>query len=82
MSYNLEFVTKFIRNSELSSCSHHWSDVLIKTLETGHNYVEDYMDEARRIALKCGVSINNQTDIPDKVWDFVYDKLEIDKKVN
>ena len=80
MSYNLQFVTKFIHNSELSSCRHHWSSILIKTLESGHNYVEDYMDEVKRIALKCGVSFKRQTDIPDKIWDFVYDKLMIEKK--
>lgn len=82
MSYNLEFVTKFIRNSELSSCSHHWSDILIKTLETGHNYVEEYIEEVKRIALKCGVEFKNLVDIPDKIWDFVFDRLEIEKKVN
>ena len=80
LNYNLEFVVKFIRNSKLSSCKHHWSDILIKTLETGHDYVDDYMEEAKRIALKCGVSVNKQSDIPDKVWDFVYDKLIISKK--
>lgn len=77
MSYNLEFVTKFIRNSELSDCPHHWSDILIKTLETGHNYVDEYIEEVKRIALKCNVEFKKMADIPDKIWDFVFDKLEI-----
>ena len=76
MNYNLEYVTKFIRNSDLSTCKHHWCDVLIKTLETGHNYVDEYVDGVKEIALKCGISINKQTDIPDKVWDYVYDKIK------
>lgn len=80
MGYNLEYVSKFIRNSDLSLCKYHWSDVLIKTLETGHNYVEDYTDSAKKIAVKCGVDVKTLNDIPDKVWDFVYDKLEILKK--
>ena len=75
MSYNLEFVTKFIRNSELSDCPHHWSDILIKTLETGHNYVDEYIEEVKRIALKCNVEFKKMADIPSKIWDFVFEKL-------
>lgn len=82
MSYNLEYVLKFIRNSELYECPRHWGDILIKTLESGHNYVQEYIDEVNRIALKCGVKFKNLADIPDKVWDFVFDKLENKKKVN
>ena len=75
MSYSLEFVTKFIRNSELSDCPHHWADILIKTLETGHNYVDEYIEDVKRVALKCDIKFENMAEIPDKVWDFVYEKL-------
>lgn len=80
MSYNLEYVTKFIRNSDLSLCKYHWADVLIKTLETGHNYVEDYTNLAHQVAAKCGIAVKSFGDIPAKVWDFAYDKLDKVKK--
>ena len=80
MNYNIDFVIKFIRNSDLSTCKHNWADVLIKTLETGHDYVDEYMDLARDVSVKCGINVNTLDDIPDKVWEYVCDKLEIVKK--
>ncbi len=75
MNYNLDYVSKFIRNSDLSDCKYHWSEILIKTLQSGHNYVEEYIESAKNVASKCDIVINDLGDIPDKVWDFVYDKL-------
>ena len=80
MNYNLEYVVKFINNSDLSDCKYHWCDVLIKTIETGHNFVEDYIDVAKDVSKKCGVDVKNISDIPSKVWDFVYDKIIFNKK--
>lgn len=80
MSYNLEYVFKYICNSDLAKCKYHWSDVLIRTLSTGHNYVEDYINFAREVSSKCGVSASNLSDIPSKVWDYCYEKLEISNK--
>ena len=77
MSYNLEYVVKFIRNSDLSCCKYNWMDVLIMTLESGHNYVEDYIDGVKNVAKKCGVDVKNMCDIPSKVWDFVFDKIKV-----
>lgn len=82
MTYNLEYVSKFIRNSDLSTCKYHWDQVLIKTLFTGHNYVEDYTCLVKEVAKKCNIDVKVFSDIPDKVWDYVYHKLEIEKKVN
>ena len=83
IGYNLEYVCKFIRNSDLASCKYHWSDILVKTLSSGHNYVEDYMNGVKEIASRCGVFVNGYSDIPDSVWEYVYDKLDIsEKKVN
>ena len=80
MNYKLEYVCNFIRNSDLSTCRFHWSDVLIRTLETGHNYVEDYINLAKDVSKKCGIVVNTFNDIPDKVWDYVYNKLDIIEK--
>lgn len=80
MAYNLEYVVKFIRNSDLSGCKYHWADVLIKTLSTGHNYVEDYINLAKAVANKCGVDVRNYGNIPSKVWEYAYNKLDIIKK--
>ena len=75
MKYNLEYVLKYIDNSDLASCKFHWSEVLKKNLSSGHNYVEDYINMARDVASKCGVDVKSLGDIPSKVWDYVYDKL-------
>ena len=75
MKYNMEYVLKFIDNSDLSHCKYHWSDVLKMTLSSGHNYVEDYINFARDVSLKCGIHIKSLCDVPSKVWDYVYDKL-------
>ncbi len=80
MNYNLEYVIKFIRNSDLSGCKYHWDDVLIKTLSTGHNYVEDYINFAKDVAKKCNVDVKTLGDIPAKIWDYVYNKLDIVEK--
>ena len=80
MSYNYDYVIKFIHNSDLSTCKYHWDEVLIKTLSTGHNYVEDYTNLVREIAKKCGIDVKTLADIPDKVWEYVYDKLDIGEK--
>lgn len=75
MSYNLEYVLKFIDNSDLSKCKFHWSDILKKTLSSGHSFVEDYTNAAVEVAKKCGVGVTALSDIPSKVWDYVYDKI-------
>lgn len=80
MDYNIDYVSKFIRNSDLYECRYHWADVLIKTLETGHNYVEDYINFSREVAKKCGVNVRTLSDIPGKVWDYSYNKLDIIEK--
>lgn len=76
MNYNLEYVNKFIHNSDLSGCKYHWDEVLIKTLSNGHNYVEDYINMAKEVSKKCGVDYKTLKDIPSKVWEFVYDKID------
>lgn len=80
MNYNLEYVIKYIRNSDLSNCKYHWSDVLIKTLKSGHDYVEDYVNGAKKVSVKCGIDVKSLADVPAKVWDFVYDRLDKFKK--
>ena len=80
MNYNLEYVVKFIRNSDLSTCKYHWDEVLIKTLETGHNYVEDYINFSKEVAKKCGIDVRDLSDIPDKVWYYACNKLDIIEK--
>lgn len=80
MSYNLDYVCDFIRNSDLSTCKFHWSDILIRTLETGHNYVEDYINLAKDISKKCGIDVKTYSDIPTKVWEYTYNKLNIIEK--
>ena len=83
MSYNLEYVIKFIRNSGLSTCRVHWSDVIIKTLETGHDYIDDYINNARRVAKKNGIDGEYLPNISDKIWDYVFNNLDkIVKKSN
>ena len=34
----------------------------------------------REIAKKCGIDVKTLSDIPDKVWEYVYDKLDIGEK--
>ena len=75
MSYNLEYVMKFIDNSDLSKCKFHWSDILKKTLSTGHNYVEDYTNGAIEVSKKCDIEVKKLSDVPSKVWDYVYEKI-------
>ena len=83
LNYNLEYVIKYIRNSDLSTCSKHWCDVLVKTIESGHDYVSDYMDNVRRVAIENGFDGKYLPNIPDKVWDYVYINLDkIAKKDN
>jgi len=85
ISYNLEYVTKFIRNSDLQLCKLHWCDVLINTLESGHNYVDDYLNNVKKLASGFGIDCNNLDNIPVKVWDYVYNNFKFeksDKKVN
>lgn len=76
MNYNLEYVVKFIRNSDLASCKIHWADILIKTLESGHDYVDDYINKARLVASKNGYDGKYLMNIPVKVWDYVYNNLD------
>lgn len=75
LNYNLEYVIKFICNSDLSKCKYHWSDILIKTLSSGHNYVEDYINMAKDVASRCDIDVKSLRDIPDKVWNYVYEKI-------
>ena len=80
MNYNLEYVIKFIRNSDLSDCKYNWDEVLVKTLSTGHNYVEDYTNLAKDVSRKCGIDVKSLDDIPEKVWQYVCEKLDIIEK--
>lgn len=85
MDYNLEYVVKFIRNSDLRLSKLHWCDILIKTLETGHNYVEDYVNIVKKIASDSGIDSRNLENIPVNIWDYVYNNFKFkksDKKVN
>ena len=77
MNYDLDFVCDTIRHSLLSTCKYHWDDILIKTLRTGHNYVEDYTNLAKEVSKKCGIDVSSYSVIPDKVWDYAYNKLNI-----
>ena len=80
MNYDLDFVCDTIRHSLLSTCKYHWDDILIKTLKTGHNYVEDYTNLAKEVSKKCGIDVSSYSVIPDKVWDYAYNKLNIVEK--
>ena len=80
MNYNLDYVIKYISNSDLSKCKYHWSDILIKTLKTGSDYIDCYVESSKKVAIKCGIDVKNLSDIPSKVWDFVYDRLDKFKK--
>ena len=66
---------KYIDNSDLSKCKFHWSDILKKTLSTGHNYVEDYTNGAIEVSKKCDIDVKKLSDVPSKVWDYVYEKI-------
>jgi putative phosphoesterase len=81
MDYNFSNVVNHICNSDLSKCKYHWSDIIIKTIMTGHNYVEDYVNGVIDVSKKCGVNVVNMTDIPSKVWDYVYDKINSSENV-
>ena len=76
MNYNLEYVVKFIRNSDLASCKIHWADVLVRTLVSGHDYIDDYINIARRVASSNGFDGKYLGNIPNKVWDYVYNNLD------
>lgn len=85
MEYNLEYIIKFIKNSDLQLCKIHWCDIIIKTLQTGYDYVDTYIDNAKRICINSGIDVSNLDNIPLKVWDYVYDNLnsgEYSKNVN
>lgn len=85
MDYNLEYVINFIKNSDLKLCKLHWCDILIRTLQTGHNYVEDYVGGVKKIASSSGIDTSDFDNIPVKVWDYVYNNFKFkksDKKVN
>ena len=38
------------------------------------------MNFSKEVATKCGVSVKTYSDIPDKVWDYAYNKLDIVEK--
>lgn len=76
MNYNMEYVIKYIRNSDLSCCRYHWSDVLIRTLVSGHDYALNYTNLVRKVSVKCGIDGSNLSLIPAKVWDYVYNNLD------
>lgn len=68
MDYNRNVVINFIRNSDLNKCYIKWGEALIRTINSGNNYIDYYVNRAKKLAISEGFDCN-LTDVPTYVWD-------------
>ncbi len=76
IDYDISLPINAIKTSKLESVAVKWGNALIRSIETGEDYTQVYIDAVRKLANQKGISSDLQ-DIPFEIWHTARKQIDI-----